>query len=121
MLRFEPSNLNAAFLRQRAQGLHHINKRLFMIPTDLNQNAKPIINITENQRLISGISGGLLLAMGIFGFGKSSFRRALRMTAGSLLIFRGITGYCPVTAMRKDEIRQRNQEEVAETAFAGEA
>jgi|GEM_PF-543356 uncharacterized membrane protein len=92
-----------------------------MIPTDLNQNAKPIINITENQRLISGITGGLLLATGVFGFGKSSFRRAIRMTAGSLLIFRGITGYCPVTAIQKAEFREKNEQKVSETALSGEA
>jgi uncharacterized membrane protein len=92
-----------------------------MIPTDLNQNAKPIINITENQRLISGITGGLLLATGVFGFGKSSFRRAIRMTAGSLLIFRGITGYCPVTAIQNAESREKNEQKVSETALSGEA
>ena len=67
--------------------------------TEINEKAKPIENISENQRTVSGIGGGLLLFMGIFGFGKSSFRRALRMTAGSLLLIRAITGYCPITAM----------------------
>jgi uncharacterized membrane protein len=69
----------------------------------LNEMVSPVINISEKERLISGISGGLLLALGVFGFGKSSFRRALRMTAGSLLIMRGVTGYCPVTAMKNAE------------------
>jgi uncharacterized membrane protein len=74
-----------------------------MISTDSDQRIKPVINITEKERLISGISGGLLLALGIFGFGKSSFRRAIRMTAGSLLIMRGVTGYCPVTAVQNEK------------------
>jgi uncharacterized membrane protein len=69
----------------------------------INEMVSPVINISEKERLISGISGGLLLALGVFGFGKSSFRRALRMTAGSLLIMRGVTGYCPVTAMKNAE------------------
>jgi uncharacterized membrane protein len=73
-----------------------------MISTDSDRSMKPVINITEKERLISGISGGLLLALGIFGFGKSSFRRAIRMTAGSLLIMRGVTGYCPVTAIQNE-------------------
>ncbi|HEX3079426.1 MAG TPA: DUF2892 domain-containing protein [Puia sp.] len=67
--------------------------------TDLNKVVSPVINISEKQRLISAVTGGLLLAMGIFGFGKSSFRRSIRMTAGALLIMRGLTGYCPVTAL----------------------
>jgi uncharacterized membrane protein len=77
--------------------------------SDLNQLVSADTNITENQRLISAVSGGLLLAMGIFGFGKSSFRRALRMTAGSLLIIRGVTGYCPVTAANKKDDKSLNQ------------
>jgi hypothetical protein len=74
-----------------------------MISTASDRRINPVINITEKERLISGISGGLLLALGIFGFGKSSFRRAVRMTAGSLLIMRGVTGYCPATAIRDEK------------------
>ena len=55
------------------------------------------VNLTEKQRTISGVAGGIILMLGILGFGKSSFRRALRMTVGALLILRGTTGYCPVT------------------------
>ena len=68
--------------------------------TDLNKIVCPVVNISEKERLISAVSGGLLLAMGAFGFSKSSFRRSIRMTAGSLLIIRGVTGYCPVTALK---------------------
>jgi hypothetical protein len=68
--------------------------------TDLNKVVSPVVNITEKQRLVSAVTGGLLLAMGVFGFGKSSFRRSLRMTAGTLLIMRGLTGYCPVMALK---------------------
>ena len=70
--------------------------------TDLNNVVSPVVNITENQRLVSAVTGGLLLAMGILGLGKSSLRRSLRMTAGTLLIMRGLTGYCPVTAYQKN-------------------
>jgi uncharacterized membrane protein len=68
--------------------------------TDLNNVVSPVVNISEKQRLISAVTGGLLLAMGLFGFGKSSFRRSVRMTAGTWLIMRGLTGYCPVTALQ---------------------
>jgi hypothetical protein len=68
--------------------------------TDLNNVVSPIVNLSEKQRLVSAVTGGLVLAMGIFGFGKSSFRRSVRMTAGTLLIMRGLSGYCPMTALQ---------------------
>jgi uncharacterized membrane protein len=86
-----------------------------MISTDSDRKIKPVINITEKERLISGISGGLLLALGIFGFGKSSFRRAIRMTAGSLLIMRGVTGYCPVTAIQNEKTDHDRENDMSVT------
>jgi len=86
--------------------------------TDLNKVVSPVVNITEKQRLISAVTGGLLLAMGVFGFGKSSFRRSVRMTAGTLLIMRGLTGYCPVTALQ-NAAEENPVEEKAETLVAG--
>jgi uncharacterized membrane protein len=86
----------------------------FMESTDLNQKGKPVINITDKQRTISGVTGGLLLAMGIFGFGKSSFRRALRMSAGSLLIMRAVTGYCPFTALQNEKNLNGHEENLNE-------
>ncbi|HLA58765.1 MAG TPA: YgaP-like transmembrane domain [Puia sp.] len=86
--------------------------------TDLNNVVSPVVNITEKQRLISAVTGGLLLAMGVFGFGKSSFRRSVRMTAGTLLIMRGLTGYCPVTALQ-NAAEENPVEEKAETLVAG--
>jgi uncharacterized membrane protein len=78
--------------------------------TDLNKMVFPVVNISEKQRLISAVSGGLLLAMGVFGFGKSSFRRSLRMTAGTLLIIRGVTGYCPATALKEASVEPVQEE-----------
>ena len=86
--------------------------------TDLNKVVSPVVNITENQRLISAVTGGLLLAMGVFGFGKSCLRRSVRMTAGTLLIIRGLTGYCPVTALQN--VTEENPvEEKAGTFVSG--
>ena len=86
--------------------------------TDLNNVVSPVVNISEKQRLISAVTGGLLLAMGVFGFGKSSFRRSIRMTAGTLLILRGLTGYCPMTALQN--VPEENPvEEKAGTLVSG--
>ncbi len=86
--------------------------------TDLNKVVSPVVNISEKQRLISAVTGGLLLAMGVFGFGKSSFRRSVRMTAGTLLIMRGLTGYCPLTALQNDA-EENPVEEKAGTLVSG--
>ena len=77
--------------------------------TDLNKVVSPVVNISEKQRLISAVTGGLLLAMGVFGFGKSSFRRSVRMTAGTLLIMRGLTGYCPAKALQDSAEENRGE------------
>jgi uncharacterized membrane protein len=69
----------------------------------------PVVNLSEKERMISGISGGLLLTIGVLGVGKSSLRRAVRMTVGSWLIFRGLTGYCSVTALKKADIPEAEQ------------
>jgi uncharacterized membrane protein len=86
--------------------------------TDLNKVVGPVVNMSEKQRLISAVTGGLLLAMGVFGFGKSSFRRSIRMTAGTLLIIRGLTGYCPVTAL-KNPAEENPAEEKAGALVSG--
>ena len=86
--------------------------------TDLNKVVSPIVNMSEKQRLVSAVTGGLLLAMGVFGFGKSSFRRSVRMTAGTLLIMRGLTGYCPLTALQNDA-EENPVEEKAGTLVSG--
>jgi uncharacterized membrane protein len=83
-------------------------KTLFM-RNDIIAGEKPVVNLTEKERMISGITGGLLLTLGILGFGKSSFRRAVRMSAGSWLIFRGLTGYCPVTALKETAVKESDE------------
>ena len=86
--------------------------------TDLNKVVSPVVNMSDKQRMISAVTGGLLLAMGVFGFGKSSFRRSIRMTAGTLLIIRGLTGYCPVTAL-KNPAEESPVEEKAGSLVSG--
>ncbi|HEY2648852.1 MAG TPA: YgaP-like transmembrane domain [Puia sp.] len=86
--------------------------------TDLNKVVSPVVNISEKQRLISAVTGGLLLAMGVFGFGKSSFRRSVRMTIGTLLIMRGLTGYSPMKACQ-DTAEENTAEKNAGTLVSG--
>jgi uncharacterized membrane protein len=78
------------------------------MPTELKRTEEPVVNISEEKRMISGISGGILLTLGALGLGKSPFRRALRMTFGSWLIMRALTGYCPLTAL-KNSIEEKTE------------
>ena len=59
------------------------------------------VNLSEKQRLYSGLAGGLLVAMAIFDFNKSALRKAIRLTTGTLLLMRSVSGYCPVTALKE--------------------
>lgn len=70
------------------------------------------VNISENQRLCSGIAGGLLIAMAIFDFNKSSLRKAIRLTSGTLLLMRSVSGYCPVTALNESVENKTLKEEL---------
>jgi uncharacterized membrane protein len=81
--------------------------------TDLNEMVSPAVNISERERLISGITGSLFLATGIFDFKKSAFRRLIRITAGSFLILRGITGHCPVVGLKDKQDESLLTEKVA--------
>lgn len=71
-----------------------------------NKNWDLPVNMTDNQRTVSAVAGGMLLALGVLDFSKSSFRRAVRMTLGSLLLIRSRTGYCPVSAVIKNKVEE---------------
>ena len=77
------------------------------------------VNLTDNQRTVSAVAGGLLLALGVLDFSKSSFRRAVRMTLGSLLLMRSQTGYCPVSAALKNKAEEV-KEILTEPSYSGE-
>ncbi len=77
------------------------------------------VNLTEKQRTVSAIAGGVLLALGVLDFSKSSFRRAVRMTLGSLMLMRSRTGYCPLTAAIK-KTADKVEDAAIEPAYSGE-
>ncbi len=68
------------------------------------------VNLSEKQRIISTLAGSTLLALGVLDWSKSSLRRAVRMTLGSLLIMRGISGYCPAVARHLERQRKESDE-----------
>jgi uncharacterized membrane protein len=68
------------------------------------------VNISEKQRLCSGIAGGVLIALAILDFNKSSLRKAIRLTAGTLLVMRSVSGYCPVTAWKNAPAGKKHDE-----------
>ena len=68
------------------------------------------VNITEKQRVISSILGSALIALGVLDFRKSGLRKAIRLTTGSLLLMRGVSGYCPATSLKASLDRKKMDE-----------
>lgn len=53
------------------------------------------VNVGEAERFISGIGGGLLA---LYGLRRGSIDGWLLVAAGGVLLYRGLTGHCPVFA-----------------------
>ena len=68
------------------------------------------VNLTGKQRIISTVAGTALLALGIFDIHKSALRKAIRLSAGGILLMRGISGYCPATAWKAGRERKKMDE-----------
>jgi len=71
----------------------------------MNENAsrrtKPALNVSNTERIISAVAGGYLLCNAIAG-GKG---RLLKTGAGAFLLYRAISGNCPVySALRKSPL-----------------
>lgn len=54
------------------------------------------INVGNTERIISAAGGGLLTS---YGIRKGTVPGALMAMAGTVLLFRGVTGYCPLNAV----------------------
>ena len=56
------------------------------------------INISTNERMISGGIGAALIVMGLLNLKQPLAKTILELGGGTLFLFRGTTGYCPVSA-----------------------
>jgi uncharacterized membrane protein len=56
------------------------------------------VNISDKERMISGGIGAALIVMGLLNIKQPSVKTFLELGGGLFLLFRGTTGYCPVSA-----------------------
>jgi len=56
------------------------------------------VNISDKERMISGGIGAALIVMGLLNVKHPSVKTFLELGTGALMLFRGTTGYCPVSA-----------------------
>ncbi|WEK34383.1 MAG: DUF2892 domain-containing protein [Candidatus Pseudobacter hemicellulosilyticus] len=72
----------------------------------LNTPAFPnhVINVGWHERLLSTAAGILLLSAGLRGIGRHPIKNFVKTAAGGLLLYRGLSGNCPLyTAMGKQQ------------------
>jgi uncharacterized membrane protein len=75
------------------------------------------VNVGETERIVSGSIGAALVAMSVRDIKTPTLVTWLKLATGSLLLFRGITGYCPVNAAigRNSAMPVKEAEETFET------
>ncbi|MGY3052666.1 putative membrane protein [Pedobacter sp. UYEF25] len=73
-------------------------------------------NISESERVLSGVVGSYLLFKGLTNIFRHPIMGVLGATAGAGLLYRGYTGYCPSVEL----IAQSEAEQVADEIFVTE-
>ncbi|MRG44582.1 DUF2892 domain-containing protein [Chitinophaga sp. SYP-B3965] len=68
-------------------------------------DSSTVINVSKTGRMISSAAGASLLYLACANFSKSPLKSLGRMLAGGYLLYRGISGNCPVSAMVEDNLR----------------
>lgn len=63
---------------------------------DKYEYAKERRNIVNSERVVSIAAGAFVLYTGVNNMFRSPFSALLEVVAGSALLLRGATGYCPV-------------------------
>lgn len=62
------------------------------------------INVSNPGRIISSAAGASLLYLACANFSKSPMKSIYRAIAGGYLLYRGLSGNCPVSAMVEDKL-----------------
>lgn len=63
-------------------------------------------NVGTSERILSVVAGGFLLGRGIKSIVKHPMTAFSGITLGGALIYRGVTGYCPI----KDSVESKEPE-----------
>lgn len=56
----------------------------------------PVTNVSQFERYATIITGGFLIYCALKNFGRKPLQSLSRAAAGSALLYRGATGYCPI-------------------------
>ena len=67
-------------------------------------DSSTIINVSKTGRMISAGTGAALLYLACANFSKSPMKSICKMLAGGYLLYRGISGNCPISAMVEDNL-----------------
>lgn len=62
------------------------------------EGSSGIINVGQNERILSAAAGALLLSSGLSGLFKNPIGGLVKTALGGLLLYRGTSGHCPVYA-----------------------
>lgn len=71
-------------------------------------DSSTIINVSKTGRIISSAAGASLLYLACANFSDSPLKSLCRMLAGGYLLYRGISGNCPVSAMVEDNLSPKH-------------
>lgn len=67
-----------------------------------------VINVSKTGRIISSAAGASLVYLALSGMKQSPLKNIGRLLVGGYLLYRGISGNCPITAAIDDENRPRH-------------
>lgn len=67
-----------------------------------------VINVSKSGRIVSAAAGTSLMYIGLAGITKSPVKSLGRMLVGGYLLYRGLSGNCPVSAVIENNIRPKH-------------
>lgn len=67
-----------------------------------------VINVSKTGRIISSAAGASLVYLAIAGMKESPVKNIGRLLVGGYLLYRGLSGNCPITAAIDDEQRPKH-------------
>lgn len=71
-------------------------------------DSSTLINVSKEGRIASIVAGALLTTSAIKGIDRHPLRSLFRLAAGGYLLYRGISGNCPVSAMTGKRLADRH-------------
>lgn len=80
-----------------------LDKALDTIKDKVDMDSCGDTNIGKSERVLSVISGGFILGVGVKNLFRSPFTAFSGIALGGSLIYRGITGRCKVTSMLESD------------------